>query len=178
MRARKREEKWRDTLVMMGRAFSLLFGIMVSVAFATTGCKTEDPQGSTLSAKANVPGDSPGAEAVRNRKCGDCHTTDPAKVLSGSKTKLPNYPDTVELYPPNLTPDNDTGIGTWTDYQLQIAIRNGVDKDGLTLCPQMKHYADMQDDELNAIIAYLRSLPAVKNTIPKSICPPIKTKDD
>lgn len=89
-------------------------------------------------------------------------------------TKLGGYPDGVELWAPNLTPDNETGIGAWTDGQLRLAIREGIDRDGLVLCPQMQHYRTMPDVEVDAIIKYLRSLPPSKRAVKESICPPLK----
>ncbi len=84
----------------------------------------------------------------------------------------------VELYPPNLTPDDETGIGTWRDEQLALAIRTGQDQTGLALCPQMTHFSTMNDYEAYSIVKYLRSIPAVKQRIPRSVCPPLKTKDE
>jgi hypothetical protein len=94
----------------------------------------------------------------------------------------------VELYPPNLTPDPDTGIGTamnldpakkgYTDDLLARAIRSGIDNDDLELCPEMKHFADMTDFEVYSIVKYLRALPPVNQKILRSVCPPLKTKDE
>jgi len=93
----------------------------------------------------------------------------------------------VELYPPNLTPDPDTGIGdgsnpdpakkSYTDDLLARAIRSGIDNDDLELCPEMKHFADMTDFEVYSIVKYLRSIPPVNQKILRSVCPPLKTKD-
>jgi hypothetical protein len=96
--------------------------------------------------------------------------------MAGVTTPLPaaTYPGT-QLYPPNLTPDQDTGIGTWTDGQLELAIRNGVDNNGEVLCPQMKHFASITEDDMTATIAWLHALKPVAKKIPGSICPPLKT---
>jgi mono/diheme cytochrome c family protein len=66
----------------------------------------------------------------------------------------------------NLTPDKETGIGSYTDGEVLRAMREGVGKDGHALFPQMPFltYArTLSDDDALAIIAYLRTLPAVKN---------------
>ena len=118
-----------------------------------------------------------GKLAVERRKCESCHTTDKG-TMAGSATILPGQPDGIELYPPNLTPDEETGIGAWTDEELALAIRRGVDNESLQLCPQMKHFAEMTDFEVYSIVMYLRSLPPVKNAVPRSVCPPLKTKDE
>lgn len=66
----------------------------------------------------------------------------------------------------NLTPDKETGIGSWTDGEVVRAMREGIGKDGHVLFPQMpwQTYAKgISDDDALAIVAYLRTLPAVKN---------------
>jgi hypothetical protein len=124
--------------------------------------------GAPAGAPAAAPGD--GAGAVTARKCADCHGGN----LAGSSTALPGYDATIQLFAPNLTSDADTGVGGWTDGQLRLAIREGVDRDGMVLCPQMQHYRSMPDAEVDSIIKYLRTLPPVKNAVRGSVCPPLK----
>ena len=81
--------------------------------------------------------------------------------------------------PPAVDPTNpDPAKRGYTDDLLARAIRSGLDKDDLELCPQMKHFADMTDFEVFSIIKYLRSLPPVKQKILRSVCPPLKTKEE
>jgi hypothetical protein len=70
----------------------------------------------------------------------------------------------------NLTPDPETGAGTWTDDQLARAIREGIGHDGRALFPLMPYerYRQMSDEDLASVIVYLRSVPAVKNALPKT----------
>ena len=78
---------------------------------------------------------------------------------------------------PNLTPDPETGIGTWTDDQLARAIREGIGHDGRTLFPAMPYprFRNMTDEDLASIVVYLRSLAPVKNPLPRSDVPfPVK----
>jgi hypothetical protein len=113
-----------------------------------------------------------GALSVKSKRCVECH----AENMAGSATALAvqSAGADVKLYPPNLTNDKDTGIGSWTDEQLALAIRNGIDEQSLELCPQMKHFSTMSDFEVFSIIKYLRSIPAVKQAVPRSTCPPLK----
>ena len=69
---------------------------------------------------------------------------------------------------PNLTPDRETGAGSWTDDELARAIREGVGHDGRALFPIMpyQHYRNMSDEDLASVVVYLRSLPAVHNQLP------------
>jgi hypothetical protein len=71
---------------------------------------------------------------------------------------------------PNLTPDPETGAGTWTDDQLARSIREGIGHDGRALFPMMPytHYREMSDEDLVSVIVYLRSLPAVRHELPKT----------
>jgi mono/diheme cytochrome c family protein len=59
----------------------------------------------------------------------------------------------------NLTPDPETGIGQWTDGEVVRAIREGVSRDGRPLFPLMNYpgYRDFSDEDVLAIVAYLRS---------------------
>ena len=78
--------------------------------------------------------------------------------------ELPGFPG--HLRAPNLTPDKETGIGRYTDGEVLRAMREGVGKDGHALFPQMPYltYAKtLSDDDALAIVAYLRTLPAVSN---------------
>jgi hypothetical protein len=75
------------------------------------------------------------------------------------------------VYSKNLTPDRETGLGDWTDQQIRRAIKSGITKDG-----RMMHWQAMPWDifsnfieaDLEAIVAYLRSLPPVRKAIPHS----------
>lgn len=65
---------------------------------------------------------------------------------------------------PNITPDPETGAGTWTDDMLARAIREGIGHDGRTLFPMMPYpqYRYMSDEDVASVVVYLRSLPPVK----------------
>jgi mono/diheme cytochrome c family protein len=72
---------------------------------------------------------------------------------------------------PNLTPDRETGAGTWSDADFVRAIREGVSHDGrkLSLAMPYDYYSVMTDDDVASVIASLRSLPVVRNPLPKWI---------
>jgi mono/diheme cytochrome c family protein len=71
---------------------------------------------------------------------------------------------------PNITPDNETGIGTWTDGEKIRAIREGVDREGHALFPMMPYegYSHMSDDDVQSLVAYLDSLAPIHNPLPKT----------
>ncbi|MBM4197533.1 MAG: cytochrome c [Gammaproteobacteria bacterium] len=68
----------------------------------------------------------------------------------------------------NITPDVETGIGGWTDGEVARAIREGVSRDGEALFPIMPWfmYTGMSDEDVAAVIAYLRAQPPVKSFRP------------
>lgn len=74
----------------------------------------------------------------------------------------------------NLTPDDETGLGTWTAQTFIDTIRNGRHMGkGRQLLPPMPAdvIANYSDEDLAAIFAYLQRLPAVKNKVPAPIPP-------
>src|SRR4030095_9478485 len=77
------------------------------------------------------------------------------------------------LIAPNITPDKETGIGTWSDDTLARAIREGTGHDGRALLPTMPypHYRQMSDEDLASVIVYLRTVPAVRNQLPTTKMP-------
>lgn len=77
------------------------------------------------------------------------------------------------LVAPNITPDRETGAGTWSDDMLARAIREGIGHDDRALHPQMYYraFAELSDEDLASTIVYLRTIPAVKNALPQTRLP-------
>jgi mono/diheme cytochrome c family protein len=73
----------------------------------------------------------------------------------------------------NITPDVETGIGSWSDDEIARAIREGVRKDGSALFPVMPYldFRTYDDEDVKSIVVYLRTIPAVKNAVPKRNLP-------
>ncbi len=74
----------------------------------------------------------------------------------------------------NLTPDIETGIGSWTEQVFIKALRTGKDMgEGRPILPPMpwENFAKLTDADLKAIFAYLKSIPAVKNAVPEPMPP-------
>ncbi len=106
--------------------------------------------------------------------CTDCHTPghflghpDMTKFLSGSDVGF-GVPNAGVFVGPNLTPDNDTGLGKWTTAQIVTAITTGVRPDGRVLAPVMpwRGFANLKPDDAMAIASYLKSLPPVSHAVP------------
>ena len=106
--------------------------------------------------------------------CTDCHTPghflgqpDLARFLGGSDVGF-QIPGLGTFHGPNLTPDDATGLGKWTEAEIVTAIRTGLRPDGRPLAPAMPWmgYAALTDADALAIASYLKSLPPVSNAVP------------
>jgi mono/diheme cytochrome c family protein len=106
--------------------------------------------------------------------CIDCHTPgyffgkpDMPKALSGSEVGF-EIPELGVFYGPNLTPDKETGLGTWTKAQIVAALQKGTRPDGRMLAPIMpwRAFASLTKRDAEAIAAYLKSLPPIRNKVP------------
>jgi mono/diheme cytochrome c family protein len=92
-------------------------------------------------------------------------------LLSGRE--FPVIPEMIpgKLVAGNLTPDPETGLGSWTDGEIARAIREGVSRDGRPLFPMMNYgqFRHLTDEDTLAVIAYLRSVPPIRNELPRSV---------
>lgn len=72
------------------------------------------------------------------------------------------------FYPPNLTPDPETGLGAWTIAQIVTAIRTGVRPDGRILAPIMPYhsYAVLTDEDARSLGSHLKAVKAIRNKVP------------
>ena len=95
--------------------------------------------------------------------CTECHSKPDARGVPDLKNELGagglsfNGPWGIS-YAPNITP---TGLGKWSDDDIKKAITTGVRPDGVRLKPPMAYgyYKNISAEDLNAIVAYLRTLP-------------------
>ncbi|NID14219.1 cytochrome c [Luteibacter yeojuensis] len=93
--------------------------------------------------------------------CAACHTSRNGAPFSGGRV----VPTPFGAIPaPNLTPDRETGLGSWTADDFYRAMHSGIGHDGKSLYPAFPFtsYAKTTRADTDAIFAYLRSLPAVK----------------
>jgi hypothetical protein len=112
--------------------------------------------------------------------CFDCHSEHeyvnghwiPKKGMLGAGNVFP--PNFIPLPPgavvvaPNITPDRETGIGTWTDADIERAVQHGIAKGGRPLFNLMPYwqYRAFTPEDMKSIIVYLRTLTPVHNALP------------
>ena len=117
--------------------------------------------------------------------CGSCHTDgalvgepDIERPLAGSRIGIA-YTSPLEgrnpgvVYGPNITPDDETGIGRWTDQQIVDAVRAGEGRHGdrRILVMPWPGYARISNDDAYAIVGYLRHLEPVRHRVPDDVPP-------
>jgi len=111
--------------------------------------------------------------------CTGCHTPgtflgkpDGQRPLAGSEVGF-QIPGLGIFYPPNLTPDPETGLGKWSEADIIKAVRTGVRPDGRQLVPIMPYhsYGKLTDADAQALAGYLKSLKPVGNQVPGPVGP-------
>jgi len=115
-----------------------------------------------------------GAYLAHIMDCGGCHNTGAFTPKPNLDTPLAGSDIGFEMpgmgffYPPNLTPDTETGLGKWTDAEIITAFTTGMRPDGRQLAPMMPwmSYGHISADDATALVAYLRSLKPVSHKVP------------
>ena len=106
--------------------------------------------------------------------CNDCHTPgyffgkpDSSRFLGGSDVGF-EIPGEGVFVGRNITPDKETGIGSWTREQIVTAIQTGQRPDGRMLAPIMPWhaFAQLTKEDASAIAAFLQSLKPVSHQVP------------
>ena len=95
-----------------------------------------------------------------------CHTVPKGTPHAGGRA-FPIPFGTV--YSTNISQDKETGLGDWTDQQIRDAMTKGIRRDGSRILPVMPYekYSGMAQADLRALIAYLRTIKAVKKATPE-----------
>jgi mono/diheme cytochrome c family protein len=106
--------------------------------------------------------------------CGNCHSPKgPPDVVAGKDFSggLRFDAPPFDVTAPNITPDKETGIGAWSDDDIKKLLRTGRRPDGVPIAVAMPtgFYDIITDSDLDAIVAYLRTLKPVNNKVPAPI---------
>jgi mono/diheme cytochrome c family protein len=115
---------------------------------------------------------------VTTAACQQCHTPiayrGTAKELTLAGGMKFEDPICGTVISSNITSDNETGLGRWSESEIVRAITRGVSKDGRTLCHTAMpwiNFINMNDIDAHAIAAYLKSTSAVFHKIPDGKAP-------
>jgi mono/diheme cytochrome c family protein len=102
--------------------------------------------------------------------CAECHTAKGGQKFAGG------YPMATPfgvLYSTNITPDRETGIGTWSEAAFARAMHEGVARDGSHLFPGFPydHFSKLSDDDVKALYAYFMTRAPIKASAPPNTIP-------
>jgi len=102
--------------------------------------------------------------------CASCHTVQGGAAFAGG---LPLVTPFGSVYSSNITPDQQTGIGSWSLEAFKRALHEGVRRDGSNLFPTFPytHFVHVTDDDVTALYAYFMTRPAVKSVAIKNTLP-------
>ena len=95
-----------------------------------------------------------GADLARIGNCADCHTAAHGKPYAGGRPLKTPF---GTIYGTNITPDSETGIGTWPEAAFARAMREGVDREGRHLYPAFPydHFTRLTDEDVRALYAFI-----------------------
>jgi mono/diheme cytochrome c family protein len=102
--------------------------------------------------------------------CEGCHTTPGGKPFAGGTVLETPF---GKIAAPNITPDRNTGIGSWSEADFRRALREGVSPGGKRLYPAMPYpaYASMGDADVASLWAYIRSVAPVHHAVESNLLP-------
>ena len=140
--------------VIFFRCFGIVFSLLISPAMVLAQGANEDTlkRGQYIFALAGG--------------CA-CHTI-PEKTPHAGSRKFPVPMGTA--YSTNITQDKETGLGNWSDQEIHDAIIKGIRPNGERVLPVMPYeaYSGMAEEDLSALIAYMRTLKPVRQATPAS----------
>lgn len=185
------------------RRMPLVAVLLVAGACATSGNPLDDYEELEATTLFDAPlptgarAANPGAVArgkylVELLGCGACHTegalTGQANMhrwLAGSSVGIA-YTNPLAfsrpgiVFPPNITPHSETGIGRWSREQVAAAIRAGAGRHGRgrILVMPWQGYARLSDEDVFAIVDYLRNIEPINSRVPENVAPGERTSHE
>jgi mono/diheme cytochrome c family protein len=162
------------------RQFASRLLAVASITVGATSCSKGPEPTSTMSAAAadTVATAEHGAYLATIAGCHDCHTPgafygqpDFQRALSGSELGWMGPWGTS--YARNLTPDQETGIGAWSEDDIIRALQTGKRPDGSDLRPPMPwpDFAHMNRRDVRSLAMYLKSIVPVSHKVPDALPP-------
>jgi len=136
----------------------IILGLLCAAALLADTARAGRTLGGAASEMAATP--EQGRYLVAAGNCVSCHTRPGGTPFAGG---LPFSTPVGVIYSTNITPDVQTGIGSWTAADLRRAMQHGVARNGDHLFPAFPYtaFTKVSDADIQAIYAYLRTLPAV-----------------
>lgn len=105
--------------------------------------------------------------------CAACHQLEDAEGPTGGYVIEVENPFPNTFYTPNITPDEDTGIGGWTGRDFILALKHGRSPSGGFYWPSFPYrtYRNMTDDDVLDLAAYMMTMEPIRNEVPEHVLP-------
>ncbi len=147
-------------LKWLAGAVLLLAGVSAFVWFLNVRDEAPIDASASLAGPASIETIARGAYVARAGNCAACHTARGGEAYAGGRAIETPF---GAVYTSNLTPDKQSGIGSWSSAEFWRAMHNGRSKSGRLLYPAFPYtsYTQVTREDSDALLAYLRSLPAV-----------------
>jgi mono/diheme cytochrome c family protein len=159
----KHTRPWKIIPVLIG-AFAAAIAITWTMGrHASSASAASPPPGPDASYDQTLVAKGAWLAAIGN--CNTCHTASNGRTFAGGRP-LPTPFGTI--YATNITPDRETGIGSWSPSDFLRAMHQGVDRDGRELYPAFPydHFTHVTDEDVNAIYAFLMTRDPVRTKTP------------
>ena len=142
-------------------AAALLAMIVVAVGYYLARPGMLPPSAVETAPNATTQVITKGEYLARAGDCVACHTTPGGREFAGGRAMPTPFGN---LYVPNITPDEETGIGQWNADEFYRMMHTGISRDGTLMYPAMPFasYTKVTREDSDAIYAYLMSVPPVK----------------
>lgn len=164
-RARNGIVKWAGTII--AGLLTLLFAFVLVMALVGTSKLTAKHDNPVQDVKVAMTPEQIARGERGAALCAGCHAADHQAPMEGSNFGADMPFPIGTLYAPNLTPAGE--LKDWTDGEIIRAIREGVHKDGRSLIIMPSDiFRNLSDDDVQAVVAYLRSQPAVEPNTPRN----------
>jgi len=102
--------------------------------------------------------------------CAECHTAKGGEMFAGGYAMATPF---GAIYSTNITPDPETGIGTWSEAAFARAMQEGVARDGSLLFPAFPydHFTKLSDEDVQALYAFFMTRAPVRSAVPENGLP-------
>ncbi|MGF7215760.1 mono/diheme cytochrome c family protein [Spirosoma lacussanchae] len=140
------------TGLLLGGLLLMVAGFCVYVALS--GVPTYDPPTIPELSVERTPARIARGEVIAQIQCAACHADRDNRLTGKHMADVPAL--FGKIYTKNITQDKQKGIGSWTDGEILYFLRTGVRRDG-SFAPIMPQYPNMADEDLKAVVAWLRS---------------------
>ena len=150
------------------RHYSLLIALVVAIVIAVIVFSSNGESGDGPIADHGYSQEevlAKGEYLVVAGNCASCHTTGEGELMAGGVAFETPF---GTIHSTNITPDLDTGIGSWTEWDFLNSMRHGIRPNGEHLYPAFPYpaFTKVTNEDLVAMFAYLKSIPAVKHVQP------------